>query len=62
MATREIDRFPVWLVVFILAWLLACLRLFKEPARAAIFHMVQYNFSLAAAACLFMYSYQYMGW
>jgi uncharacterized membrane protein YadS len=49
-ATRGIDRFPVWLGVFISAWILACLHLFKEPAHQAIFNMVQWDFSLAAAA------------
>jgi uncharacterized membrane protein YadS len=49
-ATRGIDKFPVWLGVFIFAWILACLHLFKEPAHQAIFNMVQWDFSLAAAA------------
>ena len=50
MATKGIDRFPIWLGVFIFAWIVACLHVFKEPARAAIFDMVQWDFSLAAAA------------
>ncbi|MBA4394781.1 MAG: putative sulfate exporter family transporter, partial [Desulfobacca sp.] len=50
MATRGIDRFPLWLTVFIIAWILACLHLFKEPAHHAIFNMVKWDFSLAAAA------------
>jgi uncharacterized membrane protein YadS len=49
-ATKGIDKFPVWLGVFISAWILACLHLFKEPAHHAIFNMVQWDFSLAAAA------------
>jgi uncharacterized membrane protein YadS len=49
-ATIGIDKFPVWLGVFIFAWILACLHLFKEPAHQAIFNMVQWDFSLAAAA------------
>jgi uncharacterized membrane protein YadS len=49
-ATAGIDKFPVWLGVFIFAWILACLHLFKEPAHHAIFNMVQWDFSLAAAA------------
>ena len=49
-ATRGIRRFPLWLGVFIFAWILACLHLFKEPAHHAIFNMVQWDFSLAAAA------------
>jgi len=49
-ATKGINRFPMWLAVFIFAWILACLYVFKEPARQAIFSMVQWDFSLAAAA------------
>jgi uncharacterized membrane protein YadS len=49
-ATRGIDTFPLWLGVFIFAWILACLHLFKEPAHTAVFNMVQWDFSLAAAA------------
>jgi uncharacterized membrane protein YadS len=49
-ATKGIDRLPLWLGVFIFAWILACLHLFKEPAQQAIFNMVQWDFSLAAAA------------
>ncbi len=50
MATKGIDRFPLWLGLFVLAWILACLHLFKEAAHNAIFNMVQWDFSLAAAA------------
>ncbi|MBG0776130.1 MAG: putative sulfate exporter family transporter [Desulfovibrionaceae bacterium] len=49
-ATRGIDRFPVWLGVFVVCWLLACLHLFHEPARHAMFVMVKWTFSLAAAS------------
>ena len=49
-ATRGIDKFPLWLGVFIFAWILACLHLFKEPAHTAVFNMVKWDFSLAAAA------------
>jgi len=49
-ATQGIDRFPLWLGVFVFAWILACLHLFKEPAHHAVFNMVQWDFSLAAAA------------
>jgi uncharacterized membrane protein YadS len=49
-ATRGIDRFPLWLGVFVFAWILACLHVFKEPAHQAIFSMVKWDFSLAAAA------------
>ncbi len=50
MATRGIDRFPFWLGVFIFAWVLACLHVFKEPAHHAIFALVKWDFSMAAAA------------
>ncbi len=50
MATRGIKTFPIWLGVFIFCWILACLHLFKEPAHHAIFTMVKWDFSLAAAA------------
>jgi len=49
-ATRGIDRFPLWLGVFVFAWILACLHVFREPAHQAIFNMVKWDFSLAAAA------------
>ncbi len=49
-ATRGVDTFPLWLGVFVFAWILACLHLFKEPAHQAVFNMVQWDFSLAAAA------------
>lgn len=49
-ATRGIKTFPVWLGVFIFLWILACLHVFKEPAHHAVFNMVKWDFSLAAAA------------
>ncbi len=49
-AAEGIDMFPLWLGVFVLAWILACLYVFREPARQAIFNMVKWDFSLAAAA------------
>lgn len=49
-ATRGIKRFPLWLAVFIFFWVLACLHFFKEPAHHAIFNLVKWDFSLAAAA------------
>lgn len=49
-ATRGVKRFPVWLGVFIFMWVLACLHVFKEPAHHAIFNMVKWDFSMAAAA------------
>lgn len=50
MATRGIRKFPVWLGIFVFLWILACLHLFKEPAHHAVFNMVKWDFSLAAAA------------
>ncbi len=50
MATRGIDQFPLWLGIFIFFWILAALHLFKEPAHQAVFNMVKWDFSLAAAA------------
>jgi uncharacterized membrane protein YadS len=50
MATKGIDKFPLWLGVFVFAWILACLYVFKEPAHQAVFNMVKWDFSLAAAA------------
>lgn len=49
-ATRGIKKFPLWLGVFIFFWILASLHVFKAPAHEAIFNMVQWDFSLAAAA------------
>jgi uncharacterized membrane protein YadS len=50
MATKGINGFPLWLGVFVFAWILACLHVFREPAHQAIFNMVKWDFSLAAAA------------
>jgi uncharacterized membrane protein YadS len=50
MATRGINSFPIWLGVFIFGLILAGLHFFKEPAHHAVFAMVQWDFSLAAAA------------
>jgi uncharacterized membrane protein YadS len=50
MATRGVKTFPIWLGVFIFMWVLACLHVFKEPAHHAIFNLVKWDFSLAAAA------------
>lgn len=49
-ATRGIDRIPTWVLVFVFCWVLACLHLFKEPAHHAIFNLVKWDFTLAAAA------------
>ncbi|MDD3311771.1 putative sulfate exporter family transporter [Pseudodesulfovibrio sp.] len=50
LATRGVKTFPVWLGVFVFLWVLACLHVFKEPAHHAVFAMVKWDFSLAAAA------------
>ena len=50
MATRGVKKIPPYVIVFVLGWSLACLYFFKEPARHAIFSMVQWDFSLAAAS------------
>ncbi|MBI5605062.1 MAG: putative sulfate exporter family transporter [Deltaproteobacteria bacterium] len=50
MATQGIEKFPLWLGIFIFFWILAALHLFKEPAHQAVFNMVKWDFSLAAAA------------
>jgi len=49
-ATGAIKTFPLWLGVFVFLWILACLHVFKQPAAHAIFEMVKWDFSLAAAA------------
>lgn len=61
MATRGIKTFPVWLGVFIFMWLLACLHVFKEPAHHAIFNLVKWDFSLAAAALGLSLSFREIG-
>lgn len=50
MATRPHKSVPLFVVVFVLAWILAQFHVFKEPAHLAIFEMVKWDFSLAAAA------------
>ena len=50
MATRGIPTFPLWLGVFIFGLVAAGLHVFKEPAHQAVFNMVKWDFSLAAAA------------
>ena len=50
LATRGIEKFPFWLGVFVFFWVLACLHVFKEPAHHAVFNLVKWDFSLAAAA------------
>jgi hypothetical protein len=37
-------------MVFLFFWILACLHVFREPAREVIFSLVIWDFSLAASA------------
>ncbi len=61
MATRGINKFPLWLGVFIGLWILAGLHVFKEPAHHAIFNMVKWDFSLAAASLGLSMSFREIG-
>jgi uncharacterized membrane protein YadS len=49
-ATRGVESVPLYLYVFAVVWALANIHLFKEPAHHAIFNLVKWDFSLAAAA------------
>ena len=49
-ATKGVNSIPVYLIVFMVSWAVACMHVFKEPAHHAIFSMVKWDFSLAAAA------------
>jgi len=49
-ATRGVENVPLYLYVFAAVWALANIHLFKEPAHHAIFELVKWDFSLAAAA------------
>lgn len=60
-ATRGIKTFPIWLGVFIFLWALAALHVFREPAHHAIFNMVKWDFSLAAAALGLSLSFRDIG-
>ncbi|NDV19840.1 putative sulfate exporter family transporter [Pseudodesulfovibrio sp. JC047] len=60
-ATRGIKTFPIWLGVFVFLWILTCLHVFKEPAHHAIFEMVRWDFSLAAAALGLSLSFRDIG-
>lgn len=49
-ATRPLKAIPLFVLVFIGLWILAQFHVFKEPSHWAIFEMVRWDFSLAAAA------------
>lgn len=49
-ATRPHKVIPAFVLVFIVLWIAAQFHVFKEPAHLAIFEMVKWDFSLAAAA------------
>ena len=49
-ATRGLDSVPPYLFVFALVWGLANVHLFREPTHLAVFNLVKWDFSLAAAA------------
>ncbi len=46
----SLRRVPLFVLVFIGLWFLACLHVFKEPAHQIVFELVRWDFSLAAAA------------
>ena len=49
-ATRPLKAIPLFVLIFVALWIVAQFHVFKEPAHQAIFAMVQWDFSLAAAA------------
>ena len=49
-ATRPLKAIPLFVLIFVALWIVAQFNVFKEPAHQAIFAMVQWDFSLAAAA------------
>lgn len=49
-ATRPHKVIPLFVIIFVVLWIVAQFHVFKEPAHQAIFAMVQWDFSLAAAA------------
>lgn len=49
-ATRPHKVIPLFVIIFVALWIVAQFHVFKEPAHQAIFAMVQWDFSLAAAA------------
>ena len=50
MATRAHKTLPLFVIVFIIAWIVVQFHVVKEPAHLAIFELVKWDFSLAAAA------------
>lgn len=50
MATRPHKSLPLFIIVFIIAYLVVQFHVVKEPAHLAIFELVKWDFSLAAAA------------
>lgn len=50
MATKAHKKLPLFIVVFIIAWIAVQFHVVKEPAHLAIFELVKWDFSLAAAA------------
>jgi len=49
-ATRGVESFPWYQIIFIALWILAWFYVFKEPAHHVIFEMVRWDYSLAASA------------
>ena len=50
MATRAHKSLPLFIIVFIIAYIVVQFHVVKEPAHLAIFELVKWDFSLAAAA------------
>ena len=49
-ATLAHKRFPLFVAVFIIVWIAVQFHVVKEPAHLAVFELVKWDFSLAAAA------------
>lgn len=50
MATRAHKSLPLFIIVFIIAYIVVQFHVVKEPAHLAVFELVKWDFSLAAAA------------
>lgn len=50
MATKAHKKLPLFIIVFIIAYIVVQFHVVKEPAHLAIFELVKWDFSLAAAA------------
>ncbi len=50
MATKAHAKLPLFVIVFIAAWVAVQFHVVQEPAHLAIFELVKWDFSLAAAA------------